>query len=152
MKLLRRWRWNQIFYRAFFCVSPGRSLKTARLWERLLVDMKGAIGVTFAEKQRLTNERRWQGCGEVLAERNTFVSPWSSERPVRHREMTSSRPQGALPVLANWQIDQRGQVWLRIAYEIKTFWAFVIGGILKFVIIAGYIAIVWIHCKTWEAE
>ncbi len=140
------------FVGLFFCVSTGRFLKTARLWERLLVDMKGAIGATFAEKQRLTNERRWQGGGEVLAERNTFVSLWSSERPVRHREMTSSRPQGALPVLANWQIDQRGQVWFRIASEIKLFWAFVISGIMKFVIKAGYIALVCIRSKTRAAE
>lgn len=122
MKCLRL-RWNQIFcsfFLFFLLASAWGSLKTASPWERPLVDMKEAIVVTFAEKQRLTNERRWQGCGEVLAERNTFVSRWSSERPVRHREMTSSQPQGALlPVLAHWQIDQTGQVWLNVLTRLR---------------------------------
>ncbi len=151
MKGLLR-RWNQIFCRAFFLRVYWKISKNSSPLGAAACGHEGSDRCTFAEKQRLTNERRWQGGGEVLAERNTFVSLWSSERPVRHREMTSSPPQGALPVLANWQIDQRGQVWFRIASEIKLFWAFVISGIMKFVIKAGYIALVCIRSKTQAAE
>lgn len=78
----------------------------------LTTDMAEAIRVIFSGKQCLTNEQCWQGCGKVLAEWNTFVSLRSGEKSVRDREMTSSQPQGALPLLALRQIDHMGKGWL----------------------------------------
>lgn len=96
--------------------NPASSVSKA-----LTTDMAEAIRVIFSGKQCLTNEQCWQGCGKVLAEWNTFVSLRSGEKSVRDREMTSSQPQGALPLLALWQIDHMGKGWLILPVRLRGF-------------------------------